>query len=361
MIPDFEEVCRSLGMTEIIRLQSVLSLVLRQRFERKGAIAFSDIVGSTRYFSTFGDEAGRRLQQRHVDLLQRALAGSGGWIVDTAGDGAFLFFPDMSAAAGSLVDFMRLVAADNADRERDHRLAIRVGIHYGSVLSDGVQVTGDAVNFCSRVVSSAEPSEIRLTKDAFHACVETEYRSRCHVLPPATFNGVAGGVELLSLRWRDDAVFPTRVLFETGEVYVLPEQDVISFGRQATGGAAPGNDIVLRGANEDATKAISRWHFQLLRRADGVALRALTDALTEVNGGRLARGEEVAIWPGDRVRVGGVLTLSFEAPGAEVDRTVIAADSRQGAGGHQSPGGAETPAGARAEGACARSSSSLEP
>ena len=328
MIPDFEELGRSLGMTEIIRLQSVLSLALRQRFERKGAIAFSDIVGSTRYFSTFGDEAGRRLQQRHIDLLQQAVAGSGGWIVDTAGDGAFLFFPEMSAAARSLVSFMRQIAADNADRERDHRLAVRIGIHYGSVLSDGVQVTGDAVNFCSRVASSAGPGEIHLTKDAFHACVETEYRSRCRIVTPATFNGIEGTVELLSLRWRDDAVFPTRVLFDTGEAHVLPDQDVVSFGRQATGSAAPGNDIVLRGANEAATKAISRWHFQLLRRADRVAVRALTDALTEVNGRRLAKGEEVAIWPGDRVRVGGVLTLCFEAPGGEDDWTVVAGDSR---------------------------------
>lgn len=328
MMPDFEELSRSLGMTEIIRLQSVLSLALRQRFERKGAIAFSDIVGSTRYFSTFGDEAGRRLQQRHIDLLQRALAGSGGWIVDTAGDGALLFFPEMSAAARSLVSLMRQITADNADRERDHRLAVRIGIHYGSVLTDGVQVTGDAVNFCSRVASSAEPGEIHLTKDAFHACVETDYRARCHVVPPASFDGLEGPVELLALQWRDEAVFPTRVLFETGETHVLPEQDVVSFGRQAAGGAAPGNDIVLRSANEEATKAISRWHFQLLRRADGVAVRALTDALTEVNGRRLAKGQDVAIRPGDRVRVGGVLTLRFEAPGAEDDWTVVEPDSR---------------------------------
>jgi hypothetical protein len=62
-LPDIEELCNSLSMTDIIRLQTVLSAALVRRFERSMALAFSDIVGSTRYFARFGDEAGCRLQQ----------------------------------------------------------------------------------------------------------------------------------------------------------------------------------------------------------------------------------------------------------------------------------------------------------
>ena len=43
------------------------------RFERRRALVFSDVVGSTPYFARFGDEAGRQLQQRHVDLLNAAI------------------------------------------------------------------------------------------------------------------------------------------------------------------------------------------------------------------------------------------------------------------------------------------------
>jgi predicted component of type VI protein secretion system len=93
------------------------------------------------------------------------------------------------------------------------------------------------------------------------------------------------------------------------------------------GGTAPANDIILRCADAIATKAISRWHFQLIRRPDGVVLRPLTDASTEVNGRPLAKGEEVRVWPGDWVRVSRVLTVWFEAPNVDVDRTALEADS----------------------------------
>src|SRR6516165_6151454 len=101
------------SLTEIIRLQNRLSEVLRRRFSRSLALGFTDIVGSTAYFARFGDEAGRRLQQRHFDLLERALAPRGGRIVDTSGDGAFSCWPTVEAGALALSDFFGLVCNDN--------------------------------------------------------------------------------------------------------------------------------------------------------------------------------------------------------------------------------------------------------
>ena len=82
-----------LSMAEIVRLQELLSRELRRRFEKELALVFSDVVGSTDYFARFGDEAGRRLQQRHFDLLGPPVLAGGGRIVETGGDGAFVVFP----------------------------------------------------------------------------------------------------------------------------------------------------------------------------------------------------------------------------------------------------------------------------
>ena len=76
----------SLSLTDIIRLQNQLSKILTLRFERQAAVVFSDIVDSTQYFSKFGDEAGRRMQQQHFDLTAECLTGSDGKILDSAGD-----------------------------------------------------------------------------------------------------------------------------------------------------------------------------------------------------------------------------------------------------------------------------------
>lgn len=88
----------ALSLTEIIRLQNQLSATLIRRFERPYALAFSDIVGGTAYFSRYGDEAGGRLQQQHFDLLTDAMIGAQGQFSHTAGDGALLGFPTVETA-----------------------------------------------------------------------------------------------------------------------------------------------------------------------------------------------------------------------------------------------------------------------
>ncbi len=313
MQPDYEQLCNSLSMTEIIRLQTLLSTALVRRFERPLALAFSDVVGSTPYFARFGDEAGRRLQQRHIDLVQQSIGSNEGRVVDTAGDGAFLCFPSVNKALPAMVALLRLISEENVSRSRDHQLAVRIGIHHGSVLTDGVQVTGDAVNFCSRVTTSACPGEIRLSKDAFFACTETEYRLKCRPLGPVQLKGIDRPSELLLLEWRDYSVFPAFVRFDTGERVPLPEQDIISFGRLREKDGFQANDIVLQCADEKQTLQISRWHFELRRRPEGFLLMALSDSATQVNGQPVAKGGGRPIRPGDSVRVGNALTLHFLA------------------------------------------------
>src|SRR5207244_1819124 len=115
------------------------------------ALCFTDIVGSTPYVTRFGDEAGLRLHQRHLDALRRAIAPQHGRIVDTAGDGAFSCFPTIQAAGTALCDFFRLLCEDNYLRPSQEELSVRCGLHWGEVLTDGEVVSGEAVNLCSRV------------------------------------------------------------------------------------------------------------------------------------------------------------------------------------------------------------------
>ena len=68
MPPDFD--LGSLSMTEIIRLQTLLTQELSRRFETSATICFTDIAGSTAYFARFGDAMGRQLQQLHIDRLE---------------------------------------------------------------------------------------------------------------------------------------------------------------------------------------------------------------------------------------------------------------------------------------------------
>jgi class 3 adenylate cyclase len=305
----------SLGLTEIIRLQNRLSEILRRRFTKTLALCFTDIVGSTAYFTRFGDEAGRRLQQRHFDLLDRALLPAGGRVVDTAGDGAFACFESLESAASALVELFRLLYEDNAGRARDEELRVRAGLHWGEVLADGDVVSGEAVNLCSRVAQTGGAMEIRLTREAFRE-LPNAMKLRCLRLPPEPLKGIPGVVEILALGFRDRTLFPIAVrVEETGVEVALPEQDTISFGRLSDDHVGPsGNDVVLAAADPAVTLNISRFHFELRRKADGFVLRSLTSRATEIDGREIPEGGEARLAPGSVVRVARVLTLRFVAP-----------------------------------------------
>ncbi len=317
------EAMHALSMTEIIRLQDLLSRELKRRFEKERALAFSDVVGSTDHFARFGDESGRRLQQRHFDLLAQVVLDAGGRIVDTGGDGAFVVFLSAEAAARAFIELEKEIARDNLTSGREQQLTVRVGIHWGTVLTDDHFVTGDSVNLAARVTASSAPGEIRLTKEAFQE-LPNGIRLRTRPLGPFELNGISRLVSVFSLDWRDHDTFPDAVrIIETGQEIALPDQDTIRFGRLKESDGLPANDIVLLLPDETSARKISRWHFELRRQPQALLLRPVSEQPTEVDGQSIAKGAEVIVKPGSVVRVSRVLTLEFiscpppSAPGAE--------------------------------------------
>ena len=328
MTPAFD--ASNMTMTQIIRLQTLLSQELASRFERLAALAFTDIVESSAYFTHFGDEAGQRLQQLHFDLLERSLTndaqGSLGRIVDTAGDGAFVCFESARVAVQAMMALQNRITIENVNRPRPHQLSVRVGLHWGCVLTDGSQVTGEAVNLCARLVATARASEIRLTRDLFQE-LSRDLRRLCRPLGQVSLKGIARSVEPMALLWRDPLRFPSQVVIrESNERIVLPAQDTVCFGRGETVDLTTANDVTLGLPDALAARQVSRRHFELRACAEGYVLRALTHQPTEVDGVTMQRDQELPIRPGSCVRLANVMTLDFGSPiladPAAIDETV---------------------------------------
>lgn len=301
----------TLSLTEIIRLQNQLSAILTRRFERPYALVFSDIVGSTAYFSRYGDEAGGQLQQRHFDLLSNAMIGTQGQFFHTAGDGALLGLPTVEMAAETMVRFHQSLRQLTYRLALEQRWTTRAAIHWGQVLIDGKTVAGDTVNFCAKVGATAQPGEIRITKAAF-AEFPNRYRFLCQPLGLIPISSANEPVELMRLSWHDALNLPTMILIqETGQRITLPDLPVISLGRSKEVHGVRVNDIALQLTDPDLTQKISRYHLEVRTQPEGLVIRSLSENGTEIDGKQLAKGQESPLHIGSIVRLANVMTLQF--------------------------------------------------
>ena len=108
--------------------------------------------------------------------------------------------------------------------------------------------------------------------------------------------------------------FPDLVRIEnSGEQLQLPALDTISFGRIAEVDGVKANDVVLKLPEERLTNMVSRWHFELRRRPEGLILRSVSSQMTEVNGRLLSRGEEADVRDGTHVVLAKHISLKFAA------------------------------------------------
>lgn len=128
------------------------------------AILFTDIVGSTRYFASQGDQAGLEMLDRHNQALFPIVEQSNGRIVKTIGDSIFAIFEEpLDALRAGFAMQQKLSEMRKCPSEGDcpH---IRVGVHYGLVTLKDNDVFGDAVNLAERVKSSAEGDQICVSR-----------------------------------------------------------------------------------------------------------------------------------------------------------------------------------------------------
>jgi class 3 adenylate cyclase len=122
-------------------------------------IACTDIVGSTRYADTLGDQRWRAVLGTHNTLVRDALARHGGTEVKTSGDGFLLTFTSTRAAVQFGVD-VQAALVDYRLAHPDTPLEVRIGVHAGEVERDGDDVVGRNVSLACRLCDVAAPGEV---------------------------------------------------------------------------------------------------------------------------------------------------------------------------------------------------------
>ena len=118
-------------------------------------VLFVDIVDSTRQLAERGDRRWSELLQRFYATIRLELERFRGREVDTAGDGVFATFD--GPARG-----IRCACAIR-DAVGSMGLSIRAGLHTGECELHGDKPSGIAVHLGARVMSTADPGEVRVS------------------------------------------------------------------------------------------------------------------------------------------------------------------------------------------------------
>ena len=138
-----------------------------ERFRKTLVVMFSDIQGSTAYFERHGDTAGLFMLHQCNNLIRSAVERYGGTVIKTIGDGTMMTFPDPKRAVEAAIEIQVGMSNLAVARAPTDRIALRIGMHYGTAIVRTTDVFGDAVNMASRIESVAGPGRIALSEEMY--------------------------------------------------------------------------------------------------------------------------------------------------------------------------------------------------
>jgi hypothetical protein len=293
-----------LDLPALLEVQGQVRGALASRFELQQALVSVELADVD--FRAHVSESGARGRCRC--FLDEASAPHGGRIFATQGDGLRVCYPSSKAALRAVLSFIDAVTDHNYHCAREDQIVVSIGLHWGTVLTNGKLVTGPAVYAVARIAEVAGSSQLLLSQHALHRIPKV---TQALCIPVA--ESIGDELELYLLQWGDERGLARKVrIEESGEQLALPSQDIIAFGRlDALADGTRANDIVLTHPDRDAQLAISRWHFELRRTRRGHMLRAVSSQRTEVDGRTIGAGEEATVRPGSTVRLAQVMTLQF--------------------------------------------------
>jgi adenylate cyclase len=228
------------------------------------ATLFADIVGSTRLYERFGDQAAHATVENCLNQLKQASVEFDGRTVKTIGDELMAVFPDAERACLAAIEMQWRV--EELPLIENERIEIRIAFHYGAAVERDGDVFGDSVNVAARLAELAKPRQILTSGQTLDASSPALAAGARHLWPIAV-KGKSEPVELFEIMW--DAADATatlsaqfappripqrlRLMYRGAEVVVDQEHPAISIGRD------DGNDIVVDARNASRVHARVEW------------------------------------------------------------------------------------------------------
>jgi class 3 adenylate cyclase len=152
----------------------------RDKIRRKLAILLGDVAHTTFLTDVVGDLLVTGALKKLFSRLSALESVHHGRVVKTFGDGFMAIFEEVVTAIGFAASLQKSLDT-NPILVAEHRLMLRLSLHYGEVLSVntsyGDDILGLAVNVVARINRCAQPGEVVITDAALEALPSDQQRS----------------------------------------------------------------------------------------------------------------------------------------------------------------------------------------
>jgi class 3 adenylate cyclase len=236
--------------------------------EKKLAILFADVVGSTQLYEALGDDRARETVQQCLRVMKQATEHYGGTVIKTMGDEVMSTFPSADDALNAANQMQQRITNTIRIETDDSHVSIRIGCHFGPVVAEDRDIFGAAVHTANRMTSQAKAGQI-ITTSALVEQLTPQWKALVRQIDVATPKGQSDEVAVFEVLWQpeeatnmlpsiDPAARPPatatrlRLRFK-GEELVVGEQGKATI----TMGRADENDVVIKG------NLISRVHARI--------------------------------------------------------------------------------------------------
>jgi len=134
---------------------------------QKIAVLFTDIVGSTNFFKSHGDQAGRQMLQVHQDIASGCITEHGGVLVKILGDSVMAYFLNTKETLKSAIKIQQKLEIHNRKRDLQDQIHIKIGIHFGDGIIETNDIFGNVVNIASKLTSLVDRDQIYISQEVY--------------------------------------------------------------------------------------------------------------------------------------------------------------------------------------------------
>lgn len=185
---------------------------------------FMDMVGYTA-LGQKNEALSLALVDEQRKLIRPILARHSGTEIKTIGDAFLVEFPSALDAVRCAYDIQRAIREFNYSLPDDRRVHLRIGVHLGDVVVEsGGDISGDAVNIASRIVSLAVDGGVCLTRQVYDH-VQNKFELPLSNLGPKALKNVSTQLEVyrMMMPWEEGAsVSAVQRAPERTRIAVLP-------------------------------------------------------------------------------------------------------------------------------------------